>query len=143
MRELSYTPPDALIRKFYSNLSVYSEDTSGHYLTTWIHGQEFTISRQVVFEALGVPLVRKPVYPYTEFPDVDDMMSLLCGHPVSWGSEPRINSCEFIELNSLYLQITCHNIYPISHVHTVPIKCCVFLYALITYGSMCFPSMFI
>ena len=46
-------------------------------------------------------------------------------------------------LNSLYLRITSHNIYPISHVHTVPIERCAFLYALITDGSMCFPSMFI
>ena len=71
------------------------------------------------------------------------MMSLLRGRPVSWGSEPRINSCEFTELNSLYLWITCHNIYPISHVHTVPIERCAFLYALITDYSMCFLSMFI
>ena len=143
MRELSYTPPDALIRKFYSNLSVYSEDTGGHYLTTWICGQEFTISKQVVSEALGVPIVRKPVYPYTEFPSVNDMVSLLCGRPVSWGSEPRINSCEFTELNSLYLWIACHNICPISHVQIVHKKHCAFLYALIIDGSMCFPSMFI
>ena len=71
------------------------------------------------------------------------MVSLLCGRPVSWGSEPRINSCEFTELNSLYLWITCHNICPISHVHIVPIERCAFLYALITDGSMCFPSIFI
>jgi len=70
-------------------------------------------------------------------------MSLLCGKFVSWGSEPRINFCEFIELNSLYLQISYHNIYPISHVHIVPIDRCAFLYALITDGSMCFPSLFI
>ena len=80
---MSEPPAAALIREFYSNLFVYSKDTSGHYLTTWIHGQEFTITKQVVSEALGVPLVRKPIYPYIEFLVVDDMMSLLCGHPVS------------------------------------------------------------
>ena len=90
-----------------------------------------------------MPSVRKLTYPYTEFPAVDDMMSLLCGRHVSWGSEPRINSFEFTEFNSLYLRITCHNIYPISHVHTVPIEQYAFLYAFITDGSMCFPSMFI
>ena len=36
-----------------------------------------------------------------------------------------------------------HNIYPISHVHIVPIDRCAFLYALITNGSMCFPFLFI
>ena len=90
-----------------------------------------------------MPVVRKPTYSYTDFPFVDDMMSLLCGRHFSWGTKPRINSCEFIELNSLYLRISCHNVYPISHVHIVPINRCAFLYALVTDGSMCFPSMFI
>ena len=90
-----------------------------------------------------MPLVHKPTYPYTEFPTVDDMMSLLCGRPVSWGFEPRINSFEFTKLNSLYLKITCHNIYPISHVYIVPIERSAFLYAFIADGSICFLSMFI
>ena len=88
-----------------------------------------------------MPIVHKPTYLYTKFRVVDDMMSLLCGRPISWGTEPRINSCEFTKLNSLYLRITCHNIYPITHVHTVPIDRCAFLYAFVTDGSMCFPSM--
>ena len=120
-------PAAALIREFYSNLSIYSEVTSGPHLTSWIRGQEFTISKQMVFEALGVPLVCKPTCPYTYFPPVDDIMSLLCGRSISWGTEPRINCCEFTELNSLYLRISCHNIYPISHVHNVPIDRCAFL----------------
>ena len=36
--EVSEPPPVALIREFYSNLSVYFEVTGGYYLTTWIHG---------------------------------------------------------------------------------------------------------
>ena len=66
------------------------------------------------------------------------MMSLLYGRLVSRGSEPRITSFEFTKLSSLYLRITCHNIYPILHVHIVPIERCAFLYAFITDGSMCF-----
>ena len=136
-------PAAALIREFYSNLSVYSEVTSGHYLTTWIRGKEFRITIQIVFVALGVPLVRKPTYPYTESPPIDDMMSLLCGRSVAWGSKPRINSCKLTKLNYLYLRIDWHNIFPISHVYTIPINRCAFLYAFITNGSICFPSLFI
>ena len=80
--EVSEPLATALIREFYSNLFVYSKTTDGHYLTTWIRGWEFTISKQVVSKALGVPLVRKPIYPYTEFRAIDDMMSLLCGRPI-------------------------------------------------------------
>ena len=118
---MSNPPPAALIREFYSNLFIYPKMIGGHHLTFWIRGQEFTINKQTVSKALGVPVVCKPTYPYTIFPAIDDMMSLLYGCPISWGSEPRSNSCELIELNSLYLRISCHNIYPISHVHTIPI----------------------
>ena len=50
----------ALIRKFYSNLFIYHEDSDGHYWTSWIRDKEFRITKLVVSEALGVPLVRKP-----------------------------------------------------------------------------------
>ena len=81
--DVSDPPSVALIREFYSNLSVHSEDTDGHYLSTWIRGKEFRLTKHVVFEALGVPLVRKPTYPYTKFPSIDDIMSSLCGRLVT------------------------------------------------------------
>ena len=140
---MSDPPLAALIREFYSNLSVYSEVVGSHYLTSWIRVQEFTISKKIVSKALGVPLVRKPSYLYTKFPSIDDIKSLLYSRPVSWGTELRINSCEFTKLNSLYLRISYHNIYLISQVHIVPINRCVFLYALVTDASMCFASLFI
>ena len=65
------------------NLSVYSKDTGGHYFTTWIRGKEFRITKCVVSEALGVPLVRRPIYPYIDSPPIDDVMSLLCGRSVT------------------------------------------------------------
>ena len=141
--EVSDPPLAALIREFYSNLSVYSEVVGSHYLTSWIRVQEFTISKKIVSKALGVPLVRKPSFLYTKFPSIDDIKSLLYSRPVSWGTELRINSCEFTKLNSLYLRISYHNIYLISQVHIVPINRCVFLYALVTDASMCFASLFI
>lgn len=127
----------------YSNLSVSYEDTGGHHLTTWIRGKEFRITKRVVFEVLGSPLVRRPTYPYTESPLIDDVMSLLCGKSVTWGSEPRLNSSVFTELNYLYLRIAYHNIFSISHIHTIPLDICAFLYAFVTDGSMCFSSLFI
>ena len=50
-----------------------------------------------------VPLACKPAYPYTDFPPINDIVSLLRGRSISWGIEPRINSYEFTELNYLYL----------------------------------------
>ena len=105
--DVSHPPP--LIREFYSNLSIHFDDSSGHYLTTWIRSEEFQITKKVVFDALNVPLVRRLTYPYIESPPIEDVMSLLCGRSVIWGSEPRINSSEFTELNYLFFRIACHD----------------------------------
>ena len=59
--DVSYPHPAALIREFYSNISIHSDDSGGHYLTTWIGGEEFQITKKVVSDALNVPLVRRPV----------------------------------------------------------------------------------
>ena len=67
----------------------------------------------------------------------------LCGRPVTWGSEPRLHSHELTKFNYLMFRIACHKIFPISHMHTIPIDRCVFLYSLITSVSICFLSLFI
>ena len=72
-----FDPPlTALIGEFFSNLSIYFEVTGGYYLTSWIRGKEDKITKHVVFKALGVPLVCRPTFPYTESPPLDDVMSL-------------------------------------------------------------------
>ena len=43
----------------------------------------------------------------------------------------------------MFFRISCHSIWPISHVHTIPIERCAFLYALITDAPMSFPTFFI
>ena len=53
-------PPTTLIREFYANLSIHSDDSGGHYLTIWIGGEEFQITKKVVSDALNVPLVCRP-----------------------------------------------------------------------------------
>ena len=82
-------------------------------MTTWIKCKEYRITKRVVSEALGVPLVRRPTFPYTESFLLDDVISLLCGRSASWGSEPRINSSEFvrtyvIHLLGTYVTILCN-----------------------------------
>ena len=44
--DVSDPPIAALIREFYSNLSIYSKVTGGHYLTYWIRGKEFRITKK-------------------------------------------------------------------------------------------------
>ena len=42
-----------------------------------------------------------------------------------------------------FCQISCHSIWPISYLHTIPLKRCAFLYTFITDAPINFPSLFI
>ena len=75
-------PPTALIREFFLNLSchVYNSNTL---VKSWIRGVEFTITPRVVADALGVPVIREPIYPYEESPPLDDVMLYITGSSIT------------------------------------------------------------
>ena len=102
--EIDQPPPTALIRELFSNLSCHIYD-SNTLVRSWIRGVEFTITPQVVAEALGVSVVREPDYPYDESPSLDVVMSYITGSSIQWGSNPRIMSSELSEIAYLFLRI--------------------------------------
>ena len=61
-------------------------------------------------EALGVPVVTKPVYPYAEAPPIDVVMSYITGSSIQWGSNPQITSSTLSETAYLFLRVTCHSL---------------------------------
>ena len=65
--EVDHPPPITLIREFFSNLSCHVYDFNT-FVRSWIRGVEFTITPRIVAEALGVPIVREPIYPFEESP---------------------------------------------------------------------------
>ena len=79
--EIDHPPPTALIREFFSNLSCHIYD-SNTVVQSWIRGVEFTITPRVVAEALGVPVVTDPVYPYDESPPIDEVMLHITGSSI-------------------------------------------------------------
>ena len=79
--EIDHPPLTALIREFFSNLSCHVYD-SNTLVRSWIQGDEFTITPKVVADALGVPVVREPVYPYAESPPLDVVMSYITGSSI-------------------------------------------------------------
>ena len=119
--DVDHPPLVILIREFYSNLSIHSISSNIQFLKSWIRGEEYVITPQVVAFALGVPLVQQPVYPYDETPPLDDIMSLITSTTIQWATDPRITSHEITELNYLFFWISCHSIWPIFHLHTIPI----------------------
>ena len=94
-------------------------------------------------EALGVPVVTKPVYPYAESPSIDVVMSHITGSSIQWGFDPRITSSALSETAYFFLRVACHSLWPISHLHTIPLKRCVFLYAFMSSASISFPHLFL
>ena len=108
-----------------------------------IRGEEYVITPTVMASALVVPKVQHLVYPCDESPPLDDIMSYLIGSSIQWGSDPQITSHELIEIHYLFFRISCHSIWPISHLHTIPLERCAFLYALVIDASISFPHLFI
>ena len=87
------------------------EDDHGHKVALWIRGVPFTITRDDVSEALNVPIIHTPTYPYSRSPRIDDVMDVLCGRLVTRGSNRSISSSELTELNYIFFRIACHNIF--------------------------------
>ena len=119
--KINHLPPTALIREFFSNLSCHIYD-SNIIVRSWIRGEEFTITPRVVAEALGVPIVTDPIYPCDESPPIDEVMSHITGSSIQWGSDPWITSSMLTETTYLFLRVACHSLWPISHLHTIPLE---------------------
>ena len=126
----------------YSNLSVHSYDANT-LVKSWVRGVGYTIAPSVVADALGVLVVQHPIYPYDESPPLDDIMSYINGSSIQWGSNPRITTAKLTEIHYLFFRIACHSLWPISHLHSIPLERCTFLYALVTDALISFPHLFI
>ena len=140
--DIDYPPPATLIREFYSNLSIHVYD-SNTLVKSWIRDVEFTITPRMVADALGVPIVPNPIYPYDASPPLDDIMSYITDISIHWGSDPRITSAELTETTYLFFRIACHSLWPISLLHTIHLERCAFLYALIMDAPISFPHLFL
>ena len=93
--------------------------------------------------AFGVSIVRELAYPYEESPPLDDIMSYITGSSIQWGSDPRITSAKLIVSTYLFFRIAYHSLWPISHLHTILLERCMFLYALVSGVSISFPHLFL
>ena len=94
-------------------------------------------------EALGVPVVTDLVYPYDESPPIDEVMLHIIGSSIQWGFDPWITSSALTKIAYLFLRVACHSLWPISHLHTIPLERCVFLCAFMSGASISFPHLFL
>ena len=73
-------------------------------------------------EAFGVPVIIDPVYPYDESLPIDEVMSHITGSSIQWVFDPRITSSALSETAYLFFRVACHSLWPISHLHTIPLE---------------------
>ena len=90
-----------------------------------------------------VSVVIEPIYPYAESPPIDVVMSHITGSSIQWGSDPRITSSALSETAYLFLRVLCYSLWPISHLHTILLERCVFLYAFMSGASISFSHLFL
>ena len=83
------------------------------------------------------------LYPYDKSPPIDEVMSHITGSSIQWGSDPQITSSALSKTAYLFLRVACHSLWPISHLHTIPLERCVFLYASMSGASISFPHLFL
>ena len=88
-------------------------------------------------------MVQHPIYPYDESPPLDDIMSYITSTSIRWGSDPRITFAELTKTAYLFFRIACHSFWPISHLYTIPLERCAFLYAFVTDAPISFPHLFL
>ena len=74
---------------------------------------------------------------------LDDIMSFITGTSIQWGFDPWITFHELTKIHYLFFLISCHSIWPISYLHTIPLERYAFLYALISNAPLSFPHLFI
>ena len=94
-------------------------------------------------KAPRVLVVTEPIYPYVETPSIDVVISYITGSSIQWGSDPQITSSVLSKIAYLFLRVVCHSLWPISHLHTIPLEQCVFLYAFMSGVSISFPHLFL
>ena len=70
-------------------------------------------------------------------------MSHITGSSIQWGSDSRITSSALSETAYLFLRVACHSLWLISHLHTILLERCVFLYAFMSGASISFPHLFL
>ena len=70
-------------------------------------------------------------------------MSHMTGSSIQWGSDPWITSSALSETAYLFLRVACHSLWPISHLHTIPLERYVFLYTFMSGASISFPHLFL
>ena len=113
---------------------------------TCVRGTHMVVTLDIVFEVLHVPRVVLPNYPSCDrlkTVSKDELSSLFCETPLSWG-ERQNNFCSaFVKGLRFLNMVMTFILYPLSHYNTITEPRARFLLSLLEDISIDFPSHFI
>ena len=142
--EIRVSCPTVIIQEFYSNMHCF--DTSIPQFTMCIRGTCIVVNSDLISKILHVPQVSHPDYPACPRPRTvskDELLSLLCETPSSWG-ECQNTSCLGFAKGLRFLNMVMNLIlHPLSHYNSITEPCACFLLSLIKDLIIDFPSHFI
>ena len=114
--------------------------------STCIRGMHMVVTSDIVFEVLHVPRVAHPDYPGFEHlrtVSLDELASLFCEIPSSWGDHQNTSCLAFAKGPRLLNMVMTFILHPLSHYNTIIESRAWFLIYLIKDISIDFPSHFI
>ena len=109
-----------IILEFYSNMHGF--DTSISHFITCIRGMRIVVTPNIVFEVLHVPRVAHPDYPsYDCLRTVskDELSSLFCETPSSWGDCQNTPCLGFTKGSRFLNMVMTFVLHPLSHYNSI------------------------
>ena len=142
--EIPISCPTVIIQEFYSNLHGF--DTSIPQFAICIQGACIVVTSDIVFEILYVLRVLHPNYPSCprlRTMSKDELLSLFCEAPSSWGDHENTSCSGFAKGLSFLNMVMTFVFHPLSQYNSITKPRARFLLSLIEDLTIEFPSYFI
>jgi hypothetical protein len=130
-----------LVREFYANMEI-QQDSVEHVdaplqIISFIRGVQIVVTREVIAEVTGIPLIEEPGYPYPteDFPSKTDMTKLFIPHDSYnfWRDSMKVIPLGHLSHPvKLLARIVMQNVFPIDHHSDLGLARGQFIYALLT-----------
>ena len=138
------TCPSVIIQEFYSNMHGF--DYSTPQFITCVRGVRMVVTPDIVSKVLHVPRVALPDYPgcdHLKTMSKDELASLFCETPSSWGQCQNTLCLAFTKGSKFLNMVMAFILHPLSHYNTITEPLARFLLSIIEDLSIDFPSQFI
>ena len=139
--DILVTCPSMIIQEFYSNMHGF--DTSIPHFITRIWGTRIVVTSDVISEVLHIPRAVHPDYPSCDRLSKNELSSLFCESPSSWGDHQNTPCSGFAKCPRFLTMVMTFVFHPLSHYNSITEPRTQFLLSLLEELSIDFPSYFI